>query len=102
MRSGIDEKGCILFDRAEECKTSIIDYWLSQREWLLARGVERAQGYLFQRPMPISDVIPMLQQLDYRPRAIPVDPRRLQALRQRRRRGGWLPPWLERRVWDHR
>ena len=74
----------------------------SQREWLLARGVERAQGYLFQRPMPISDVIPMLQQLDYRPRAIPVDPRRLQALRQRRRRGGWLPPWLERRVWDHR
>lgn len=73
-----------------------------QRDWLLARGVERAQGYLFHRPMPINEAIALLQQLDYRPRAIPVDPRRLQTLRQRRRRGGWLLPWLERRAWKTR
>lgn len=72
---------------------------VGQRDWLLARGVERAQGYLFHRPMPISEAIVLLQQLDYRPRAIPVDPRRLQALRQRRRRGSRFLPWLERRGW---
>ncbi|MFN9692583.1 MAG: EAL domain-containing protein [Synechococcaceae cyanobacterium] len=69
---------------------------VDQRNWLLARGVQRAQGYLFHRPMPISEAIALLQQLDYRPGAIPVDPRRLQALRQRRRRG-WSPLWWERR-----
>ena len=70
-----------------------------QRDWLLARGVERAQGFLMHRPMPISSAIELLEQLDYRPRAIPVDPGRLQVLRQRRQRGGRLLgrilPWLE-------
>lgn len=68
-----------------------------QRDWLLVRGVERAQGFLMHRPMPISAAIELLQQLDYRPRAIPVDPRRLQALRQRSLSGRILP-WLERRL----
>ena len=74
---------------------------VDQRNWLLARGVQRAQGYLFHRPMPISEAIALLQQLDYRPGAIPVDPRRLQALRQRRRRGWFLPLW-QRRGGDRR
>jgi hypothetical protein len=51
--------------------------------------------------MPISEAIALLQQLDYRPGAIPVDPRRLQALRQRRRRGWFLPLW-QRRGGDRR
>jgi hypothetical protein len=46
--------------------------------------------------MPISEAIALLHKLDYRPGAIPVDPRRLQALRQRRRRGWFLPFWERR------
>jgi EAL domain-containing protein (putative c-di-GMP-specific phosphodiesterase class I)/GGDEF domain-containing protein len=67
---------------------------VAQQKWLIAQGVERAQGYLFQRPMPISDAIVLLQQLNYRPQAIPVAPRHLQALSQSRRGGSWLQPWL--------
>lgn len=60
-----------------------------QQQWLLDKGVGRAQGYLFHRPMPISEAIHLLQDLDYRPAAIPVDPRRLRSLRRRRRRLTW-------------
>ena len=69
----------------------------SQREWLLSQGVNKAQGYLFHKPMPIDQAIELLQSLDYRPSAIPVEPRRLQALRRRRRRPLWRLPFLDRR-----
>lgn len=68
----------------------------SQREWLLDQGVDMAQGYLFHRPMPIDQAIELLQSLDYRPGAIPVDPRRLQSVR-RRRPTIWRLPFLVRR-----
>jgi len=68
----------------------------SQCEWLLDHGVDMAQGYLFYRPMPIDQAIELLQSLDYRPGAIPVDPRRLQSVR-RRRRTIWRLPFLDRR-----
>jgi len=55
-----------------------------QRAWLQQHGAGKAQGYLFANPMSISDAIAMLQKLDYRPRAIPVEPGRIQALRRRR------------------
>jgi EAL domain-containing protein (putative c-di-GMP-specific phosphodiesterase class I)/GGDEF domain-containing protein len=55
-----------------------------QRQWLLRNGAGTAQGYLFALPVSISDAIALLQKLDYRPRAIPVERRRLQAIRRRR------------------
>ncbi|MFM7362583.1 MAG: EAL domain-containing protein [Cyanobium sp.] len=55
-----------------------------EREWLLRHGARKAQGYLFARPVPISDAIAALQTLDYRPRALPLEPGRLRALRRRR------------------
>ncbi len=69
----------------------------SQRRWLEANGVGRAQGYLFEKPLPISEAIDLLQGLGYRPSAIPVDPRRLRAVRRRRHRAQWLRPFLDRR-----
>lgn len=57
-----------------------------QRAWLQRHGAGKAQGYLFANPMSISDAIVMLQKLDYRPRAIPVEPARIRALRRRRLR----------------
>ncbi|MCS5701006.1 sensor domain-containing phosphodiesterase [Cyanobium sp. FGCU-52] len=69
----------------------------SQRAWLRNQGVDMAQGYLFHRPMPIDQAIELLQSLDYRPGAIPVDPRRLQSVRRRRRRTIWRLPFLDRR-----
>ncbi|MFM7674780.1 MAG: EAL domain-containing protein [Synechococcus sp.] len=68
----------------------------TQQQWLLDQGVRKAQGYLFHTPMPVDAAIEMLQALDYRPSAIPVDPRRLQAIR-RRRRSFWKLPFLDRR-----
>ena len=69
----------------------------AQRDWLLGQGVTKAQGYLFHKPLPIDQAIELLQSLDYRPSAIPVDPRRLQAIRRRRRRPLWRLPFLDRR-----
>ena len=68
-----------------------------QQQWLLAQGVSKAQGFLFHTPLPVDGAIEMLQALDYRPSAIPVDPRRLQQLRRRRRRSFWRLPFLDRR-----
>jgi len=57
-----------------------------QREWLLANGAIKAQGYLFAEPMSLSNSIAYLQNLDYRPKAITVEPGRIEALRRRRLR----------------
>jgi len=64
----------------------------SQRDWLLAEGVTRAQGFLFHKPLPIDEAIGLLHHLDHRPGAIPIDPRRRQATR--RRRTSWRLPFL--------
>ncbi|MFM7313117.1 MAG: EAL domain-containing protein, partial [Cyanobium sp.] len=69
----------------------------SQQQWLLEQGVHKAQGYLFHTPMPVDAAIEMLQSLNYRPSAIPVDPSRLRAIRRRRRRSFWSLPFLDRR-----
>lgn len=55
-----------------------------EREWLVLHGARTGQGFLFSAPMSISDAIVALQSLDYRPRALPVEPGRLRALRRRR------------------
>lgn len=57
-----------------------------QREWLLANGAIKAQGYLFAEPMSLSNSMAYLQNLDYRPKAIAVEPGRIEALRRRRLR----------------
>jgi len=64
-----------------------------QRDWLLANGAHKAQGYLFAQPMSLSDAITYLQNLNYRPRAIPVEPARIQALRRRRLRSVFRLPF---------
>ena len=64
-----------------------------QREWLLANGAHKAQGYLFAQPMSLSDAIAYLQNLNYRPRAIPGEPARIQALRRRRLRSVFRLPF---------
>ena len=69
----------------------------AQLTWLLDNSVEKAQGFLFHQPLPITEAIVLLQELNYRPSAIPVDPRRLQAVRRRRRRSSWLLSFLDRR-----
>lgn len=69
----------------------------SQRDWLISHGVSRAQGYLFHHPLPINAAIELLQNLDYRPRAMPVDPDSLREVRRRRRRPPWRLPFLDRR-----
>jgi len=69
----------------------------SQQQWLLDQGVTKAQGYLFHTPVPVDAAIEMLQALNYRPSAIPVDPRRLKAIRKRRQRSFWRLPFLDRR-----
>ena len=68
----------------------------TQQRWLLDQGVRKAQGYLFHTPLPVDAAIELLQALDYRPRAIPVDPRRLKAIR-RRRQSFWRLPFFDRR-----
>ena len=65
-----------------------------QRDWLLRNGAGKAQGYLFGRPMSISEAIAGLQKLNYRPRAIPVDPRRIKAVRRRRLRSYLRLPFM--------
>ena len=69
----------------------------SQRDWLLQNGVAKAQGFLFARPVAISEAIEQLHQLDYRPRAIPVDPSGVRASRRRRLRSYLQLPFTDRR-----
>jgi EAL domain-containing protein (putative c-di-GMP-specific phosphodiesterase class I)/GGDEF domain-containing protein len=61
----------------------------SQRDWLRAHAVSAAQGFLFHHPMPVSEAIALLETLDYRPRALAVDPQRLRAVRRRLRSNFW-------------
>jgi EAL domain-containing protein (putative c-di-GMP-specific phosphodiesterase class I)/GGDEF domain-containing protein len=68
----------------------------SQRDWLHAHGVSAAQGFLFHRPMSVSEAIALLETLHYRPRALAVDPQRLQAVRRRLRSNFWRRPFLDR------
>lgn len=68
-----------------------------QRQWLLRNGAGIAQGFLFSAPLSISEAISLLQKLDYRPRAIPVDRRRIHAARRRLRSYLRLPFLGERR-----
>jgi EAL domain-containing protein (putative c-di-GMP-specific phosphodiesterase class I)/GGDEF domain-containing protein len=63
----------------------------SQRDWLIRSGVAKAQGFLFARPLTIADAIQRLQQVNYRPSAIPVDPDRVKAARRRLRRSPFWP-----------
>jgi EAL domain-containing protein (putative c-di-GMP-specific phosphodiesterase class I) len=73
----------------------------SQRQWLLHHGAGSAQGFLFSVPISISEAISLLQKLDYRPRAIPVDRQRIKAVRRRRLRSYLRLPFLgERRTND--
>ncbi|MFM7086168.1 MAG: EAL domain-containing protein [Cyanobium sp.] len=65
-----------------------------QRDWLIQNGTAKGQGYLFDRPMPISEAILSLQKLDYRPRAIPVDRHRIRAVRRKRLRSLFRFPFL--------
>lgn len=65
-----------------------------QRQWLLRNGAGTAQGFLFAAPVAISEAIGLLQRLDYRPRAIPVERRRIQAVQRRRRRSYLRLPFL--------
>lgn len=65
-----------------------------QRAWLLQHGTGKAQGYLFSRPMAISEAILQLQSLHYRPRAIPVDQRKIRSLQRRRLRSYLSIPFL--------
>ena len=61
-----------------------------QRDWLLNNGVSKAQGYLFSKPLALPDAISLLQQLHYRPGAIPVNPGRVRATRLRRGMRSWF------------
>jgi EAL domain-containing protein (putative c-di-GMP-specific phosphodiesterase class I)/GGDEF domain-containing protein len=62
----------------------------SQRDWLLKHGVTKGQGYLFDKPLSLTETLGRLRDMHYRPKAIPVEPRRLWAARRRR---------LLRKVW---
>lgn len=68
-----------------------------QRAWLVNNGVSAGQGYLFSPPMAIGDTISLLQQLDYRPRALPVDPGRIRAGGRRRLGSLFRLPFQARR-----
>jgi EAL domain-containing protein (putative c-di-GMP-specific phosphodiesterase class I)/GGDEF domain-containing protein len=74
----------------------------AQRDWLVQNGVTRAQGFFYAKPLSISDAIQWLSQVNYRPRAIPVDPARIKALRRRRLRSLFRLPFFARRQPDRR
>jgi hypothetical protein len=46
--------------------------------------------------MPVSEAIALLETLHYRPRALAVDPQRLQAVRRRLRSNFWRRPFQDR------
>jgi len=55
-----------------------------QRDWLLDHGVAKGQGYLFDRPLTLTEAVARLRELHHRPGAIPVAPQRFGAARRRR------------------
>ncbi|MFM9103741.1 MAG: EAL domain-containing protein, partial [Cyanobium sp.] len=70
----------------------------AQRDWLRRHGVEAAQGYLFHRPLPVSEAISMLEALHYRPGALAVEPGRLRSVPPAAGgRGFWRLPRFDRR-----
>jgi EAL domain-containing protein (putative c-di-GMP-specific phosphodiesterase class I)/GGDEF domain-containing protein len=62
----------------------------SQRDWLLKHGVTQGQGYLFDKPLSLTEAVGRLRGMHYRPKAIPVEPGQVWAARRRR---------LVRKVW---
>lgn len=68
-----------------------------QRSWLLDEGVQKAQGYLFHQPLPINLAIGLLEQLEYRPDALPVDIRGGRGLGWLSQRRSWRLPFTDRR-----
>ena len=61
-----------------------------QRDWLLKHGVTKGQGFLFDKPLSLTEAVGRLRGMHYRPKAIPVEPGRVWAARRRR---------LLRKVW---
>jgi EAL domain-containing protein (putative c-di-GMP-specific phosphodiesterase class I)/GGDEF domain-containing protein len=55
-----------------------------QRDWLLDHGVAKGQGYLFDRPLTLTEAVARLRELHHRPSAIPVARERIGATRRRR------------------
>jgi EAL domain-containing protein (putative c-di-GMP-specific phosphodiesterase class I) len=62
----------------------------AQRDWLLKYGVTKGQGFLFDKPLSLTEAVGRLRGMHYRPKAIPVEPGRVWAARRRR---------LLRKVW---
>jgi len=62
----------------------------AQRNWLLKYGVTKGQGFLFDKPLSLTEAVGRLRGMHYRPKAIPVEPGRVWAARRRR---------LLRKVW---
>jgi EAL domain-containing protein (putative c-di-GMP-specific phosphodiesterase class I)/GGDEF domain-containing protein len=56
----------------------------AQRDWLIDHGVIKGQGYLFDKPLSLTEAVARLRRIAYRPRAIPVEPARIWATRRRR------------------
>jgi EAL domain-containing protein (putative c-di-GMP-specific phosphodiesterase class I)/GGDEF domain-containing protein len=56
----------------------------AQRTWLLDQGVTKGQGFLFDKPLSLTEAVARLRGMHYRPRAIPVEPGRIWAARRRR------------------
>ena len=67
----------------------------AQRDWLLEHGVVKGQGYLFDTPLSLTEAVARLRNIQYRPRAIPVEPAPFWNGRRLRRLGKTLlKPWL--------
>jgi EAL domain-containing protein (putative c-di-GMP-specific phosphodiesterase class I)/GGDEF domain-containing protein len=56
----------------------------AQRDWLIDHGVIKGQGYLFDKPLSLTEAVARLRRIAYRPMAIPVEPARIWATRRRR------------------
>jgi diguanylate cyclase (GGDEF)-like protein len=56
----------------------------AQLDWLIDHGVARGQGYLFARPLSLTEAVTRLKGMHYRPSAIPVEPARIWTARRRR------------------
>ena len=64
----------------------------AQCTWLRDQGVAKGQGYLFSRPLTLTEAVAGLRELHHRPSAIPVAPERIGAARRRRLRRLVLQP----------
>jgi EAL domain-containing protein (putative c-di-GMP-specific phosphodiesterase class I)/GAF domain-containing protein len=56
----------------------------AQRDWLIAHGVAKGQGYLFDMPLSLTEAVTRLRAVRYRPSALPVERSRISAARRRR------------------